>query len=46
MNCIHPIKSQVGILVELSRKAPPGTKFSEFEPMAQALLRSVRLNEF
>jgi len=46
MNCIHPIKPQVGVLVELSRKAPPGTKFPEFDAMAKALLRSAKFGEF
>lgn len=46
MNCIHPIKPQVGVLIELSRKAPPGTKFPEFEAMAQTLLKSVKFGEF
>ncbi len=46
MNCIHPDKPSVGIFVELSRKAPPGTTFSEFETMGSALLQSVTFGEF
>jgi len=46
MNCIHPIKPKVAVLVELSRKVPPGSEFPQFEPMAQALLKSVTFGEF
>jgi hypothetical protein len=46
MNCVHPLRPQVGVLVELSRKAPPGTSLPEFEAMAQGLLSSVSFGEF
>ena len=46
MNCIHPIKTSVGMHIELSRKAPPGTEFPEFDAMAQSLLESVKFGEF
>ena len=46
MNCIHPLKPQVAVLAELSRKAPPGTTFPEFEAVAQGLLGSVSFGEF
>lgn len=46
MNCIHPIKPQVGVLIELSRKALPETELPELEAMAQALLKSVKFGEF
>jgi len=46
MNCIHPTNQQVGILVELSRKAPPNSTFSGFESMGAALLNSVIFGEF
>lgn len=46
MNCIHPLKPQIGVLIELSRKAPPETTFSDFDSMAQKLLRSVIFTEF
>ncbi|MFT6791160.1 MAG: hypothetical protein ACJA04_000360 [Cellvibrionaceae bacterium] len=46
MHCIHPTNQQVGVLVELSRKAPPNTTFSEFESMGATLLNSVVFREF
>jgi len=46
MNCRHPLKPQVGIFFELSRKAPPATDFPEFETMAQNLLKSVKFVGF
>jgi hypothetical protein len=46
MNCIHPTNSSVGIFVELSRKAPPGTTFSDFDTMGSTLLQSVTFGEF
>lgn len=46
MNCIHPLNPQVGVLIELSRKAPPGTEFLEFDSMAKSLLKSVQFGEF
>jgi hypothetical protein len=46
MNCMHPDYPAVGILVELSRKAPPGTTFPEFETMGSFLLQSVQFGEF
>lgn len=46
MDCIHPSKPSVGISVELSRKAPPGTTFPEFEAMASNLLQSVKFVAF
>ena len=46
MNCIHPLKPKVGVLIELSRKAPPGTTFPGFDAMAERLLGSVSFGEF
>ena len=46
MTCRHPMKPQVGMFIELSRKAPPATDFPEFEIMAQNLLKSVKFIEF
>lgn len=46
MNCIHPDRPKVGIIVELSRKAPPGTVFPEFEIMGEQLLSSVEFGAF
>jgi hypothetical protein len=46
MNCIHPDKPSVGILVELSRKAPPEITFPEFNTIGSALLESVKFGEF
>jgi len=46
MNCVHPLKPNVGMLIELSRKAPPDMKFPNFDAMGSALLESVKFGEF
>lgn len=46
MHCVHPDKPSVGIHVELSRKAPPGTTYPTLEADALSLLRSVRFGAF
>lgn len=46
MNCIHPQKSTVGVFVELSRKAPPGTEDTQFKAMGAQLLRSVEFGAY
>ena len=46
MFCIHPDNPKVKVRVELSRKAPPGTMFPEFDAMAQGLLKSVVFGAF
>lgn len=46
MFCIHPDQPKVKVRVELSRKAPPGTTFPEFDAMAEGLLQSVVFSEF
>jgi hypothetical protein len=46
MNCIHPEKPAVGVLIELSRKAPPGLASPEFEEMGATLLKSVKFGKF
>jgi len=42
MNCIHPNNPKLGILVELSRKAPPEILGPDFENLGENLLRSVQ----
>jgi hypothetical protein len=42
MNCIHPNNPKLGILVELSRKAPPDVPGPDFENLAENLLKSVQ----
>jgi hypothetical protein len=44
MNCVHPDNREVSILIELSRKAPPGVPDEEFETIGDQLLRSVEFN--
>ena len=46
MHCVHPDKPNVGVQVELSRKAPPGTTDPGFEAAGLALLESVRFGPF
>lgn len=46
MNCVHPLKPNVGMVIELSRKAPPEMKFPEFNDMGSALLESVKFEKF
>lgn len=46
MHCVHPSKPAVGIQVELSRKAPPDTSYSNFDAEGLALLQSVRFGAF
>jgi hypothetical protein len=46
MICVYPNKPDVGIRVELSRKALPETTYPNFEATGLALLQSVRFREF
>ncbi len=46
MHCIHPINPAVGIQVELSRKAPPGTSYPNFDADGVSLLKSVEFKAF
>ncbi|KON48667.1 hypothetical protein AL013_01470 [Mariprofundus ferrooxydans] len=46
MHCISPQKPNIGIQVELSRKAPPGTTYPDFEADGLALLQSVKFGAF
>ena len=46
MHCVHPNKPNVGIQVELSRKAPPETTYPNFEAAGLALLQSVKFGAF
>ncbi len=46
MNCVHPKEPTVGIFVELSRKAPPGKEYLEFESMGSQLLKSVEFSGY
>lgn len=46
MNCIHPKNAKVGILIELSRKAPAGTSNDEFNQLGENLLKSVQFSDF
>lgn len=46
MNCVHPEKPAVGVLIELSRKAPPEFAFPGFDEMGTALLQSVTFGKF
>lgn len=46
MNCIHPKNPEVGVFVELSRKAPPGIEFPEMKAMGSQLLESVEFSAF
>lgn len=46
MNCIHPLKPTVGVFVELSRKAPPGTEYPEFKTVGSRLLKSVEFSGY
>ena len=46
MNCIHPKQPTVGILVELSREAPPGIEYPQFKPMGSQLLKSVEFSAY
>lgn len=46
MNCIHPSNPQAGVLVELSRKAPPETTDQSFEQSGAGLLQSVQFSDF
>jgi hypothetical protein len=46
MNCIHPSKPQIGMFIELSRKAPPDSPDPGFEQLGVELLASVRFNDF
>jgi hypothetical protein len=46
MNCIHPKNSQVGVFIELSRKAPAGIANDEFDRLGENLLKSVQFTDF
>lgn len=46
MHCVHPAKPNVGVQVELSRKAPPDTAYPDFESAGMTLLESVTFNAF
>jgi hypothetical protein len=46
MNCIHPNNPDIGVFVELSRKAPPALSSEEFESLGNGLLRSVEFTQF
>jgi len=46
MHCVHPSKPAVGIQVELSRKAPPDTSYSNIDGEGVALLKSVTFGAF
>ena len=46
MNCIHPADSSIGVLVELSRKAPPSLPDPAFDATGAELLRSVEFAKF
>jgi hypothetical protein len=46
MNCIHPADRGVGVLVELSRKAPPSLIDAALDAMGAELLRSVTFVTF
>ncbi len=46
MNCIHPSNPAVGILIELSRKSPPGIKYPQFKTLGSNLLKSVEFNAY
>jgi hypothetical protein len=46
MNCIHPKNPTIGIFVEFSRKAPPGTEYLEFRTRGSELLKSVEFSAY
>ena len=46
MNCIHPDDASIGVLVELSRKAPPSVADPAFDAAGAELLRSVEFKRF
>ena len=46
MYCVHPMKPNIGVFVELSRKAPFGHINSIFEVMGEQLLQSVIFSDF
>ena len=46
MNCIHPPDSSIGVLVELSRKAPPSLPDPAFDATGAELLHSVEFVKF
>jgi len=46
MNCIHPKNTAVGILVELSRKSPPGIEYPQFKTLGSRLLNSVDFSAY
>jgi len=46
MHCVHPSKPNVGIQVEFSRKAPPGTTHPDFEATGISVLQSVKFGAF
>lgn len=46
MHCVHPNKPNIGVQVELSRKAPPGTSNPAFDAEGLALRQSVTFRDF
>ncbi len=46
MHCIYPYKSDIAILIELSRKAPPEMSYPNFEKEGLEILQSVKFVEF
>lgn len=46
MNCIHPRNAQVGVFIEISRKAPPDLASPGLEQSGAALLESVQFRDF
>ena len=46
MHCVHPSNPSVGMRFELSRKAPPGTTYPNFDAEGEAFLQSVEFKAF
>jgi hypothetical protein len=46
MNCIHPNNPEIGVFVELSKKAPQDMTSEDFEILGKDLLRSVEFTKF
>lgn len=46
MHCVHPDKPNIGVQVELSRKAPPDLGYPGFDAEGLTMLRSVTFREF
>lgn len=46
MYCIHPSKPNIGVFIELSRKAPMGIKNKSFNSFGEQLLKSVTFKDF